>query len=96
MQMDEVTQRNASLVEELAASSEDMKNVASALSSEVGMFKVSKTVSPARRDTDKDYKAPPKKGKTYVPEHHDTSEDVAPAPKEREEVFFDDDKFEEF
>jgi len=41
MQMDEVTQRNAALVEELASSSEDLSKIATELAGEVGAFKVS-------------------------------------------------------
>ncbi len=90
MQMDEVTQRNASLVEELASSAEDMSDISKKLSDEVGRFKVSEGSAPSfQKRPEKRPPAvnkPPKVGKKALPK----------TPEKKEEAFFDDDQFEEF
>jgi methyl-accepting chemotaxis protein len=44
MQMDQVTQQNAALVEQAAAAADSMKDQASALSHTVGVFKLRETM----------------------------------------------------
>ncbi len=109
MQMDEVTQRNASLVEELASSAEDMANISRQLAGELEKFRVSDpnaafmrfeppatlTAAPALQPPS----ALPARplippAPAATPKRSPTA--VAGEQKTRENGFFDDDQFEEF
>ncbi len=87
MQMDEVTQRNASLVEELASSAEDMSHVSDSLSRDVEQFRVSGGIEFVEKLA---RKSPPS-----------SKREVKPVVKQNKiksgkDSFFDDDSFEEF
>ncbi len=79
MQMDEVTQRNAALVEELASSAQDMSHISKMLSNEIGRFKVSDEGSGFSKTPKKpsSYSAPTPKPTTKL----DAKPATKPAPK---------------
>ncbi len=87
MQMDEVTQRNASLVEELASSAEDMSRVSDSLSRDVEQFRVSGGREFAHKAVKKSPPSPKREIKLPRKESR---------PQTGEDAFFDDDSFEEF
>ncbi len=87
MQMDEVTQRNASLVEELASSAEDMSRVSETLSRDVEQFRVSGGREFVENVAKKSPVVPKREIKPVVKQNK---------IKSGEDSFFDDDSFEEF
>jgi len=106
-QMDEVTQRNAALVEELASSSEDMSGIANKLAKMVSGFKVSgksgRSMEFKKAVTDSYNPPPPQAPKPPPAERRGKPAPPAPpAPSAKETYgdsensFFDDDSFEEF
>jgi len=99
MQMDDVTQRNASLVEQLASSAEDMANISRHLASELEKFHISERPSAAAvLVSSQSPKTPTQKkisggAKTSsFPKQSDSLE----GKKSPANGFFDDDQFEEF
>ncbi len=97
MQMDEVTQRNASLVEELASSAEDMAHISRDLSKEVEKFKVGEVGSgiKTRRREEDPYLLPDTRIHKR-PEPAEKTRQPIQVSSSKEKTFFDDDQFEEF
>ncbi len=80
LQMDEVTQRNAALVEELASAAEELKTVAQGLMGEVDQFRVSeKSFMPATKKVAQTFAVPISKS-TYVNEQVPTFSPGEPEP----------------
>lgn len=102
MQMDEVTQRNAALVEQLASSAMDMAAISKSLNDEVMKFKLSENeiyvpkteVQPLREITKDPYTIGFDSRK--APDNKDKSKDTFEESDFNSNSFMDDDQFEEF
>ena len=102
MQMDEVTQRNAALVEQLASSAMDMAAISKNLNDEVMKFKLSENeiyvpkteVQPLREITKDPYSIGFDNRK--APENKDKPKDTFEESDFSSNSFMDDDQFEEF
>lgn len=77
-QMDEVTQRNAALVEELASSAEELKSVAEALMGEVGQFRVRESSYGSMRKPERRTPPAPKAPVKKEPAPKSTAEEEEP------------------
>ena len=90
MQMDDVTQRNAALVEELASSAMDMATLSRNLNKEISAFKL--------KDDDELYHNQPEEpAPSYrAPAPSQPQPSYSQQPHKEEELSLDDDQFEEF
>lgn len=99
MQMDEVTQRNASLVEELASSAEDMANISRHLAAELEKFHISEhsSVTATLSSASASKLMTQKETMSGAPASSLSKQSIPlPGKKSPANGFFDDDQFEEF
>lgn len=97
-QMDEVTQRNASLVEELASLSEQLSGLSDKLDSDVDQFEVEENGNFNRTKAVQSIRStkPERVKLKSKPAHKPTAQVNKTAEKKPEDLFFDDAEFEEF